>query len=185
MEIWILFPSLSSKSHSSVHTMAIPVWLTKWTNSNIRRSVTVTAWRIFEFVHFVSHTGIVMVWTELWLLEQLTDGPFSAEIWQGCTFNYKKEIPYWHAKRQYCCTVHRYWRIECRHHRIKRWVFHDVLRVYHDVLLVVHNVLGFVMFYKCFMMFYVSFTMFYNVQWIVQQSALAPALSNRRIRDLR
>ena len=41
---------------------SFPLWLGKWTNSNICHSV--------------------------------TDGPFDAEIYQGCTFNHKKEIPY-------------------------------------------------------------------------------------------
>ena len=51
-------------------------------------------------------------WMNSNIQSAVTDGPFSAEIRQGCTFNPKKEIPYWH----------------------------DVLLVVHDLLCIFHNV---------------------------------------------
>ena len=34
-------------------------------------------------------------WTNSNILLAVSDGPFSAEIFQGCMFNPKMEIPYW------------------------------------------------------------------------------------------
>ena len=35
-------------------------------------------------------------WTNPNICHEVTDGPFCAQIYQGCTFDSKKENPYWH-----------------------------------------------------------------------------------------
>ena len=84
-------------------------------------------------------------WTNSKIRRIVTDGPFLRVNMSKCTFNSKKEIPYWLIEPcraaislgicRRCCHIKR------RYRRIESRVFHDVLRVFHDVFLVVHNVL--------------------------------------------
>ena len=61
-------------------------------------------------------------WTNSNIRRAVTDGLFSAEICQGCTFNPKKEIPYWIPWMVQHSMLHRKSRNNFKHEVLKQCI---------------------------------------------------------------